>query len=597
MSGRTVPDERMRFRRVRFTTLLKRGQDAGPLVIRMANGLRLFRRGGLRTAIPAHADRIDMAYPTAPSEGLSLLSWIARWHPAAPHPAHLADMMLCGVPTYLPFLPFLLFHAPSDIIRVGLIVGMTLLFIASRRSENRLRRDESLRIHARFWDQLLRSPPPPADPEDLSRDARSQAFQLKQALKGALAAASALRRIAAGAAALAAALLGLTLVPPPFPGHLLFTFAAGAFLMGLLAAHGSGRLRARLDLETNELDRIETRYASRMPLLRQLGLGDSVLVELETSGRRQTRRALWVEFAQDFDKLLPCVATASALVVALQGRGLQGADLPALLLFIPAVHAAGRLGQQAAHFWSARRRVAKAKTVLTASTDRDDAAPDVVDEVALVGVRFRHDAAIRPLIDNVSLVLRRGEVVALTGPSGCGKSTLLDILTGLCRPQSGGISVNGRERQWQSLSGYRARIARVFQDSLVGSSTIRTAITASAPDASDTDIRRAAEDGGLSTAIRSLPMGLETLLVEGALPTSLLQQVLIAQALAQEPDLMVLDETLSSLDTEVAKGVIAAARRRNIILLYATHREDLAALADRRIDLPASLERNAGSAG
>ena len=92
-------------------------------------------------------------------------------------------------------------------------------------------------------------------------------------------------------------------------------------------------------------------------------------------------------------------------------------------------------------------------------------------------------------------------------------------------------------------------------------------------------------------------MGFETLLVEGALPASLLQQVLVAQALAQEPDLLVLDETLSGLDAEVAKGIVAAARRRNVILLYATHREDLAALADRRIELPSSLERIASIAG
>lgn len=597
MSEGAVPNERLRVRRVRFPAPPKTGQDAGPLVIRMADGVRLFRRGGLHGALPAPTDRVDMVYPTAPSEGLSLPSWIGRWHPAASYPAYLVDLMLSGVPVYLALLPFFVFQAPSDIIRIGLIVGAMLLFMAARRSENRLRRDESLRIHARFWDRLLRSPPPPADPDDLSNDARSQAFQLKQALEGALAVAGALRRIVAGAALLAMVLLGLIFVPSSLPAPILWAFPAGAFLTGLLLALCSGWLRYRLDRETDELDRIEARYAPRMPLLRQLGLEESTLTELESAGRRQARRAMWAEFTRTASKLLPSVVAASALVAIIQNRAPQGADLPALLLFIPAVHGAARLGKHVARFWSAHHRLAKVKAVLASPAGSEDAEPGAVDEVALTDIRFRHDGAHRPLIENISFVLRRGNVVALTGPSGCGKSTLLDILTGLCQPQSGGISVNGRDLRWESLSGYRARIARVFQDGLAGSSTIRTAITANAPDASDADIRRAAEDSGLMPAIAALPMGFETLLVEGALPASLLQQVLVAQALAEEPDLIVLDETLSSLDTDVAKGIIAAARRRNIILLFATHREDLAALADRRIDLPASLERIAGIAG
>ena len=597
MSGEDVPNERMRLRRVRFTAPPNGHADAGPLVIRMADGARLFRRGRLRRAIPERADRIDMAYPAAPAGGLSLLSWIVRWRPAKPYPAHLADSVLCGVPAYLALLPFLLFQAPSEVTRAGLIVGAMLLFIAAQRSENRLRRDENLRIHARLWDRLLRSPPPPAAPDDLSSDARSQAFQLKRALESALAAARELRRIAAGATSMVALLLGLVFVRHSLPIHALLAFPAGALLMGFVVALGRGRLRAQLDLETDQLDRIESRYASRMPLIRQLGLGDSALAELESLGRRQARWTLWAEVARIAEMLLPGVAAAAALVVTIQDRGAQGADLSALLLFIPAVHGAARLGRHAARFWSASRRIAEMKAGLASSIDNDDAEPGAVDEVSLAGIRFQYDSVSRPLIENLSLTLRRGNIVALTGPSGCGKSTLLDILTGLCRPQSGSIWVNGLETPWDSLSGYRTRISRAFQDSQTGSSTIRTAITTNAPDASDADVRRAAEDAGLSSAIAALPMGFETLLVEGAMPASLLHQVQVAQALAQEPDLLILDETLSSLDIEVARGIVAAARRRNIILLYATHREDIAALADRRIELPPSLERNASIAG
>ncbi|MCM5558961.1 ATP-binding cassette domain-containing protein [Pleomorphomonas sp. JP5] len=597
MSDGGFPDERVRSRRIRFTAPPKPNRDAGPLLIRLADGARLFHNGKLRGILSAGTDRIDMVYPTAPTGRLSLRPWIARWCPAAPQPAYLVDMLLCGVPSYLSFLPFLLLQAPDDAIRGGLIVGTMLLFLASRRSENRLRRDESLRIHARFWDHLLRSPPLSADPDDLSSDARSQAFQLKQALNGALTAARAVRRVAVGAVSLAVALLGLTFVQPSVSSSVLWAFPVGAFLLGALTAQGRGWVHARLDLETDKLDRIESRYTSRMPLLRQLGLGERVFAELENSARHQARMAFWGALARTIDKLLPGVVAASALAFTLQEPEPRGNELPALLLFIPAVHGSVRLGQHVARLWAARCRIVEAQAVLIPSTANHEPGPSVVSEVGLIDIRFRHSAAAAPLIDNVSFVLKRGDAVALTGPSGCGKSTLLDILTGLCRPQSGRLSVNGHEVPWDSLSGYRTRIARVFQDSLAAASTIRNAISSVAPEASDEDIRRAAEDAGLSPLLASLPMGFETLLVEGALPASLLQQVLVAQALAQEPDLLVLDETLSVLDLDVAQGIIAAARRRNIILLYATHREDLAALADRRIDLPPSLERNAGIAG
>lgn len=595
--GATPPDERMWLRRVRFDRPPTTKQDTGPLLIRTADGSTLFHHGRWRPSLEDDAARIDMAYPTAPAEGLSPRSWIARWRPAASPVDHARDVLLRGVPALLALLPLLLLLAPSDMIRAGLVVAAVLLFTAARRSESRARRDESLRIHARLWDHLLRSPPPPADPDDPSDDAHRQAFRLRQALECAITIATARRRIVACALSLAAVSLGLLAVPFPFHSLALAGLAPAAVAAGFVAGLRDDRCLARLDLETDDLGRIENRYAARIPTLRQLGLADTVRDAFITSGERQASRAFDAGLARTLDRLLPSLAAATAaLVVVAANGGVQDDDLAALLLVVPAIHATALLGRHCARLLHARRQMAVANAYLLSGADNEVDDWGALTDIVLDGVSFRHEGMDRPLLENLSLTLTRGEVVALKGPSGSGKSTLLDILMGLCPPQSGTIAVNGRIRSWQALSGYRARIAGVFQDSLIGFSTIRAVIAANAPDADEADILRAAEDSGLSRAIGSLPMGMETLLVEGAFPASLLQQVLIAQALAQQPDLLVLDEAFSSLDCEVADGIIAAARRRKLIVIFATHRGDLAALADRSIDLSAPLEHVAGNA-
>lgn len=583
--------DRMRLRRVRFARLPKPSDDTGPLVLRRADGSTRIHPNA-RPAALAAAERIDMAYPRASDGGLTLAAWIRRWPLASSRAARLTDVALGAVPALLALLPFLLFESPNDLVRAGLVVAATFLLVAYRRSDIRQRRDESLRIHARFWDQMLRSPPPPADPDDLTTDARTQALQLKLALEAALATAQARRRIVVQGSALGVLLAALLFGSTPV--SLLATVLGAATALGMAIAYVTGRLRARLEQETDELTRIETRHLCRMPLMRQLDLEEHALGELDHAGMRRAGSALGVDLGRVVDKLLPGIVSAGALVFVLAD---SGADIPSLLLLIPAAFCATRLGQTAGRLVAALGRIAAARALLFASAQDDEAETLIVDEVALSGIRFAHYEVGPPLIDNLSLRLERGDVVALTGPSGCGKSTLLEILAGLSRPQSGSMSINGEVRPWQALSAYRARVGTVFQDRQAGASTIRSAVTADAAEASEAEILRAIDDAGLSETIASLPMGLETLLVEGTLPASLMQQVLIAQTLVWNPDLILLDETLSSLDLDVARGIIAAARRRNMTLLFATHREDLAALADRRIDLPPQMERFVGIAG
>lgn len=269
----------------------------------------------------------------------------------------------------------------------------------------------------------------------------------------------------------------------------------------------------------------------------------------------------------------------------------EATGLSTLLLSVPATYAAAELGRGLCRIHDARERIRGLGDLDLDKPGHDGAKGLVerIESVMLEGTCFRHDMH-SALFSGFSIAISRGEIVALTGPSGCGKSTLLDLLMGLKQPQAGTIAINGELRDWGSLAGYRARIAGVFQDMPADVVTVRGVIAKNAPRVQEVDLLRAVADAGLETAIAALPMGLQTLVVEGAFAQSFHQQLLIAGALAQDPDLLVLDETFSSLDHDVVAHIVAAVRRRGMALVFASHRTDLVALADRTVELAPQTE-------
>lgn len=574
-----------RWRRVRFATPLKPEEDAGPLRLQGGEGGHCLstRPGGNDLA---QAERIEMPYPAAPPGPLSLRRWTRRWPLTQSRAGWLTDLALAGFPALVALFPFLFLIAPNHAVRAGLAAAAICLFVAARPARARLKRDESLRIHARFWDRLITAPP-----GNHEEDAQEQAARLRQALRAAL------DFVAHGrvAAAQAAALLLIATLALAWHGATPLLALPPAALIAFLLEKQRGVLADRLARARRETSRHEEWLARAMPSLRQLGLGTTLLAALERGGRDCARLRARMNLMQATCGLAPFWLAAAAVALAV---GLQPAtdNLPALLLLAPGSFIAARLGAQAACLLRARRKT-EVVAALPGPAEEADIAPGGMAEIGLEGIGFRHEHAQSPLFQGFSMHLRRSEAVALTGPSGSGKSTLIDILLGLRQPQEGLLVVDGERRSWEALTAYRARVAGVFQDMPPGFSTLRGVIGHNAPQAGEAEILAAATDAGLAETIASLPMGLETLMVEGGFPQSLIRQLLIAQALAQGPALLVLDETFSGLDRAVAETIIAATRRRGIALLFATHRADLAALADRVVRIGPSLERNPGIAG
>jgi ATP-binding cassette subfamily B protein len=185
-------------------------------------------------------------------------------------------------------------------------------------------------------------------------------------------------------------------------------------------------------------------------------------------------------------------------------------------------------------------------------------------EVMLDAVRFAYPT--RPqtfVLDGVSLRVRAGEKVAIVGPSGAGKSTVFHLLLRFYDPSSGTISFDGTRIADADPHELRRRIALVPQDVVVFAASVADNIRFGRPEASDADIRRAAELAGAAEFVARLPQGYDSPVGERGVTLSggQRQRIAIARAILRDAPLLLLDEATSSLDAESEHLVQAALER------------------------------------
>ena len=182
-------------------------------------------------------------------------------------------------------------------------------------------------------------------------------------------------------------------------------------------------------------------------------------------------------------------------------------------------------------------------------------------QLELKDVSFKYPTAATPSLQDVSLVVKRGEAVGFVGPSGAGKSTLVDVILGLFAPTSGVVSVDGSDvhqnlRNWQNQIGYVPQAIYLTDD------TLRRNVAFGLNDENIDDdlVREAIHLAQLQEFVSTLPDGLETVVGERGVRLSggQRQRIGIARALYHKPSVLVLDEATSSLDTPTEHGVMQA---------------------------------------
>ena len=203
--------------------------------------------------------------------------------------------------------------------------------------------------------------------------------------------------------------------------------------------------------------------------------------------------------------------------------------------------------------------------------------PDAGSAVRFENLSFHYPS--RPLqeaLSGFSLDIQAGQTVAIVGPSGAGKSTVFQLLLRFYDPQSGRISLDGVATQDMALSDLRERIGIVPQDAVIFSTSALENIRYGKPEATDEEVRLAAEAAFAHEFISTLPQGYDTFLGERGLRLSggQRQRIAIARAMLKNPPLLLLDEATSALDAESERMVQAAleSAMRNRTTLVIAHR-------------------------
>jgi ATP-binding cassette, subfamily B, bacterial len=168
-----------------------------------------------------------------------------------------------------------------------------------------------------------------------------------------------------------------------------------------------------------------------------------------------------------------------------------------------------------------------------------------------------------PVFSQLSFRIRPGERVAIVGPSGAGKTTIFSLLLRFYDVQSGRVLVDGVPVADADLTALRKRMAYVPQDPAVFAGTIAENIRYGSPDASDAEVRRAAETALASGFIEALPLGYDTQLGERGVMLSggQRQRLAIARAILRDAPILLLDEATSALDAESESLVQTALSR------------------------------------
>jgi ATP-binding cassette subfamily C protein CydD len=181
----------------------------------------------------------------------------------------------------------------------------------------------------------------------------------------------------------------------------------------------------------------------------------------------------------------------------------------------------------------------------------------------------------KPVVENLSFKVGKGDMLLVTGASGAGKSTIIDLVLGFLTPQAGLVTINGAPLETLVPAARTKMLGWIGQRPVIFAGTIEENIRFGRPEASETQLSDAIRHAHLAELIASLPQGLQTPLGEGGFGVSggQAQRIAIARAFLKDAPLLLLDEPTAHLDPVVERDVLESLRHLSIgrTVVLATH--------------------------
>ena len=212
--------------------------------------------------------------------------------------------------------------------------------------------------------------------------------------------------------------------------------------------------------------------------------------------------------------------------------------------------------------------------------------PPFHDCIEFDNVSFSYEPG-EPVLKEINLKVRRGEILAVVGPSGGGKTTLANLLPRFHDVNSGALLIDGHDVRDVTLHSLRSQMALVTQQTILFNDTVRNNIRYGSRNCSEEDIYRAADAAFACEFIEELPDGFDTVIGESGarLSGGQRQRISIARAILKDAPVLVLDEATSALDTESERKVQKALENlmKNRTTIVIAHRLSTIKNADRII--------------
>ena len=239
-------------------------------------------------------------------------------------------------------------------------------------------------------------------------------------------------------------------------------------------------------------------------------------------------------------------------------------DLPLLLTFVMFINRFYVRLESMSRMFSATQRAAVSAQRIFEILDRVPSVPEPANpvhpgnlrgEIEFQNVTFRHGS--RPVIEQLNLTIRPKEMIGLVGPSGAGKSTLVNLVCRFYDVAEGAILVDGVDIRSFPVEEYRRHIGVVLQDPFLFYGTVAENIAYGRPTATREEIIAAAKAARAHEFILRLPLAYDSLVGERgqSLSGGERQRISIARALLIDPQILILDEATSSVDTETEREI------------------------------------------